>query len=815
MDENRVSSERLKQLMQLAESKRGASSDGNILHSIPEPVRSSIPSSDNEQPNIPTVQEETKEDATSSILTTKPERILGVARDDLILNAKQEEAVTKGVNGEDFVLIGRAGTGKTTTMRYLAKALIEKQVIPAQLGRSTKYLNADSPGVAVLSFTNKAVNNIRHAMPEEFKRHTLTIHKILEFAPVRYEVFDEVKGDYVTKMKFEPKRNAFNPLPSNLKLIVFEESSMISVELFNQLISACPHKPQLIFLGDIRQLPPVFGTAILGFKMLELPIVELSEVYRQALKSPILRFALAVDDGDFKQFDRKMIQVDGKKKTFPELEKWNESSEDGILLIHPWQKPISADHALMTICKFFEQRHKANIWNCQEDMILCPFNKAFGTIEINKGLMQFLGEERKAPVFEVIAGFVKHYLAVGDRVLFMKEDAIITNIAYNTEYLGKRPRPASVNMDRWGHMRHAMTEEEKKNLSKEEQEAGFDVDAIEKFLAAAADDVEERVTSASHIITVKLKYDPEGEEQELESASEINNLLGGYAITVHKAQGSEWDNVYLLMHNSHAVMNQRELLYTAITRAKKMLYFICEPDTLMKGIQSQKIKGNSLEEKAEWFKGKKEEMDKKLFEAPEVIEGAESREGVYAGEKEKKAIVLPPEPKTPPVPLIKLHEFVSQAIKNDAQEHLNKYWYKAKCIWGDKIGERPQLDFNLQRAKIIGLAQLQAGVIKLNPVWSILAGSDLRIREEMFSRTMIHEICHIVSYRYSYDRGHGSGWHMAMKLMGEIPDIVYNDNTLPAWTNGFQEVMKQKMQELQNANADFIEDDSTTEDEEI
>jgi len=51
------------------------------------------------------------------------------------------------------------------------------------------------------------------------------------------------------------------------------------------------------------------------------------------------------------------------------------------------------------------------------------------------------------------------------------------------------------------------------------------------------------------------------------------------------------------MHNSHAVMNQRELLYTAITRAKKMLYFLCEPDTLIKGIQSQKIKGNTLEEK--------------------------------------------------------------------------------------------------------------------------------------------------------------------------------------------------------------------------
>jgi len=46
---------------------------------------------------------------------------------------------------------------------------------------------------------------------------------LLEFGPTFYEVYDEVKGDYVRKMKFEPKRNAFNPLPSNLKLIIFEE----------------------------------------------------------------------------------------------------------------------------------------------------------------------------------------------------------------------------------------------------------------------------------------------------------------------------------------------------------------------------------------------------------------------------------------------------------------------------------------------------------------------------------------------------------------------------------------------------------------
>lgn len=607
--DNKVSPERLQQLMRISELRSKIKENKNApnaVHSLSTDLRSESTKENNNQ-EIERINKAIDEDS-----GTSTKRTLGVARTDLVLNEKQKEAVNRGIAGEDFILVGRAGTGKTTCAGYLARALIDNASVPMHLGKTTKYLDSDSPGVAIVSFTNKAVNNIRHAMPLEFKRHTLTIHKLLEFGPTFYEVYDEVKGDYIRKMKFEPKRNAFNPLPANLKLIVFEESSMISVELFNQLMSACPHKPQLIFLGDIRQLPPVFGSAILGFKMLELPIVELTEVYRQALKSPILRFALAVDDGNYTQFDRLAKQIDGKKKTFPELEKWNESSEDGILLIHPWQKPISADYALMTVVKFFEHRHKNGIWNCEEDMILCPFNKSFGTIEINKGIAQFLGEERKERVFEVIAGFNKHYLAVGDRVLYNKEDAIITAIAVNTEYLGKRPRPPSINMDRWGQMKHALTEEEKA-LAQSTEATAFDIDAVEKFLELAADDVEERVTSASHVVTVKLKYSDDAEEVDLESAAEINQLLGGYAITVHKAQGSEWDNVYLLMHNSHSIMNQRELLYTAITRAKKMLYFICEPDTIMKGIQSQKIKGDTLAEKAEWFKGKKEEMDRNMF----------------------------------------------------------------------------------------------------------------------------------------------------------------------------------------------------------
>lgn len=51
-------------------------------------------------------------------------------------------------------------------------------------------------------------------------------------------------------------------------------------------------------------------------------------------------------------------------------------------------------------------------------------------------------------------------------------------------------------------------------------------------------------------------------------------------------------------------MIQREILYTGVTRAKEELFVICEPDTFVKGINRQRIKGDTWQEKAEYFKGK-------------------------------------------------------------------------------------------------------------------------------------------------------------------------------------------------------------------
>lgn len=493
-------------------------------------------------------------------------------------NSKQQEFVSLAGSGQSAVLIGAAGTGKTTCMKGTVQELITNQIVGVMDSGGHKHLQSGTPGLVICAYTRRAVNNIRKNLSADVQSNCITIHKLLEYSPVYHEVMDEMTGDTKTKMSFEPTRNMVNPLPSSIRTIIFEESSMIGTDLYKEVIDACPHNPQLIFLGDIQQLPPVFGPAILGFKLLSLPVVELTEVYRQALESPIISLAHRILSGNTLS-----------KEEFPSWKKPNQ------LTIHPWKKKISPQDALSTAGQFFIAAEKQGAYDPEEDMILIPFNKAFGTEELNKVLANHLSKKRGELTHEVISGFNKLYFSVGDKVLYEKEDAVITRIEINPTYAGAKFLPASVTLDYWGYDPVVHTTEVSMNDS--------DVDFLLGQVASAEDS--ERVRQASHILHLRMM--DSDVEVKVDKASEINGMLLGYALTVHKSQGSEWRKVFFVCHQSHATMLQRELLYTAVTRAREELYIICEPETFVKGITSQRVKGDTLAEKAEFFKGKIQE----------------------------------------------------------------------------------------------------------------------------------------------------------------------------------------------------------------
>jgi ATP-dependent exoDNAse (exonuclease V) alpha subunit len=516
-------------------------------------------------------------------------------------NPEQQMAIDYGFYGRSFNLIGAAGTGKTTTLKAILQGMIEGHKIPP-LHVATKHLAAGAPGVALISYTRRAVRNIAKQMPEYLKPHCITFHKLVEYEPEYYTEWDAEKEIEVNKMRFAPGRNRFNPLPGSLKLIVVDEASMLSIDYFNELLAALPDPSQVqfIFLGDLNQLPPVYGQAILGKMLLQLPIIELTRVYRQALESPIISLALAVKDNNFSS-----LQADIRDKVFTieggPIDLLNVSNKTtlyregrGKVTLHPWKKVLDKEDALMVMQSQLGRWMASGDYDPEQDLVLCPWNKSFGTDELNLAIANHISKTQGKMVHEVIAGFNKFYFAVGDKLLVDKQEAIILEITRNPRYLGKHPQPASTTMNRWG--------------AGGTGDGGFgdDItdDDIDLMLAHAAE-VEDRTTEASHCI--KVLFLDTDEEETLTKSAELNGASFAYATTVHKAQGSECRRVFIITHDCHAAMCSRELIYTAITRAAEELYIVMPPKLLAKSAAKPRIKGDTLAAKLEFFNSRLQE----------------------------------------------------------------------------------------------------------------------------------------------------------------------------------------------------------------
>lgn len=510
-------------------------------------------------------------------------------------NRKQSEFIDLAATGKSCVLIGAAGTGKTTTQRAAILELLANGMLPPIGAHDHSHLPpSTAPGIVICAFTRRATNNIRRNLTEDLQPNCLTIHKLLEYQPVDYETVDPETGKTIRSKRFEATRNAENPIPATIRTIVIEEASMVSTQLYQEIINACPHKPQFIFLGDIQQLPPVFGAAILGFALSALPVIELTEVYRQALESPILSLAHRI--------------LSGNSIKPSALEEWNQPKKG--LIIHPWKKQISPENATSTLAKFFIAALNKGEYDPESDAILIPFNKSCGTIELNAHIANQIAKNEGREVYQILHGFLASYYSIGDKCLYDKEDAIILDIQPNAGYSGRSPIPHSTNLNYWGHIRSSADSDHL--ISEASENAAEDIDALLGQVASAEyENEDERTRAASHRIQLQLL--DSDRTIWISSAGDMKKLDLGYAITVHKSQGSEWGRVFLCFHKSHATMLQRELLYTAVTRAKNSLLIICEKDTFQKGIESQRIRGNTLKDKAEYFKGKYSESDHPTF----------------------------------------------------------------------------------------------------------------------------------------------------------------------------------------------------------
>ena len=191
--------------------------------------------------------------------------------DGIHYNEKQREAIVTALEKGILILTGGPGTGKTTTVNGILK-LFERQDL----------------NVALTAPTGRAAQRMSEITGKEAK----TIHRLLE---------SERTGN--ERMQF--CRNARNPIEADA--VIVDELSMVDSILFAALLEALPIGCRLVMVGDSDQLPPV-GAGNVLHDLIDsglLPVVELDEVFRQAMESLIVTNAHAVVAGELPNLDVK------------------------------------------------------------------------------------------------------------------------------------------------------------------------------------------------------------------------------------------------------------------------------------------------------------------------------------------------------------------------------------------------------------------------------------------------------------------------------------------------------------------------------
>lgn len=503
---------------------------------------------------------------------------------DIVLNEAQARAPQLALEGKSFVLTGAAGTGKTTSQAAVVQALESMGVFSTH---DFKYIG-NAPSIAIVAFTKVAVRNIQKALKknpatESYAKHCMTIHSLLEFCPEVVERLNSEGEPYETKM-FMPQRNAANPL--KITHLIIEEASMVGLDLWRQLYDALMPGVQIIYLGDINQLPPVFGKSIMSYALCKLPVIELTHVYRQALDNPIIANAhrvlkgeMVVDSGD----GRFSIVSGGSKYK------------------------VGQDRMALALNSMIQKLHEIGDYNENTDIILIPYNKQdMGTTAMNNKIATYLGFQRGAIVHQVKAGFSTWWLALGDKVLVEKQAMWIVGIEENPKYMGGSTAcPGAYTRDG---IPLAAT-----NIDFDAEDTGLTLADYESF---NMDDVEEEATkrAASHVVICSTAnpsdpdYDPTDPDNaivELSSAGDFRQEVFqfGYCMSIHKSQGSEWRKVFIFLHYDHSAFLNRELMYTAITRAREEVVLCAKADLIAAAISRQKIAGIGLDEKIAFFNG--------------------------------------------------------------------------------------------------------------------------------------------------------------------------------------------------------------------
>lgn len=386
------------------------------------------------------------------------------------LSDEQKNAISESLNNNITVITGGPGTGKTTIIKciiQILESLDKKYVLCAPTGRAAKRIT------------------------ETTGKEARTIHRLLEITKLDNSDIDMLYNLEVKTIEED--------------VVIVDEASMIDTIMMNNLIKALNKKTQIIFVGDVDQLPSVGPGNVLKDIIMSSVVntVYLKQIYRQSAKSDIILNSHKVNEGKYPEFKNKdtdmfFIQTKSIEDTLTEI---------SSLVTYRLE-------SFATFDKFKDMQ------------ILTPMKKtSLGTIELNTMLQELLNpksiskEEKK---------FGDRIFRVGDKVMQIQNN-------YDKRFDTKGEATQNIEGVYNGDIGY---------ITK--------IDNENKELTVIFDDVRE----------ISYEFD------------EIEQLEHAYATTVHKSQGSEFDYIILPLYTGYPKLFTRNLLYTAMTRAKKMLIIV-------------------------------------------------------------------------------------------------------------------------------------------------------------------------------------------------------------------------------------------------
>lgn len=392
------------------------------------------------------------------------------ALNDIQYGDRQREAILTAATTGMLILTGGPGTGKTTTVRGMIE-LFEGQRLRVSLAAPT----------------GRAAKRMSDLTGREAK----TIHRLLE-----------VTFDADGNRTFVHNRE--NPIAADA--LIVDELSMVDVLLFASLLEAVPRGCRLILVGDTDQLPPVGAGNVLGDLIAsgKVPVVELKEVFRQAMESLIVMNSHRIVRGEM-----------------PDL-----SARSGDFFFMSRSSTAAVEK---TICDLACRRLKeAYGYSPLTDIqVLCPSRKGgLGTGNLNNVLRDQLNspapDKKEIKIFDLV-------LREGDKVMQVKNN-------YDIQY-------------------SYLDEAGNEHIS-----AGIyngDIGILKSVNKAAG--------------VLEVWFDERRAMYPIESAGELELA---YAITVHKSQGCEFSAVIMPVFQVVPNLSYRNLLYTAVTRARNQMILV-------------------------------------------------------------------------------------------------------------------------------------------------------------------------------------------------------------------------------------------------